>query len=127
GYGTGDAATTDFMYDPDTLASTGVMDPNGNITAYTVDSSGNVLTKTDPLGRVTTNTYNGFNEVLTSEDPNGVTTTNTYDGSGNLLTTSTPLTGTAATATNCRSPSTPVAMAQITCYTYGNGTFPNAV
>lgn len=127
GYGSAVAATTYFMYDPATLALTGTMDPNGNVTSYTVDSSGNVLTKTDPLGRVTTSTYNGFNEPLTVEDGNGVTTTNTYDVSGNPLTTSTPLTGTAATATNCKSPSTAVAMAQVTCFTYGNGTFPGAV
>ena len=126
GYATADAATTYFTYDPATLALTGVMDPNGNVTTYTVDSHGNVLTTTDPLGRVATNTYNSFNEVLTSEDPNGVTTTNTYDSHGNLLTTGTPLMGTSATATNCASPSTPVAIAQVTCYTYGNSSFPGA-
>lgn len=124
GYGTSDAATTYFTYDPATLALTRAMDPNGNITSYTVDSHGNMLTRTDPLGRVTTNTYNSLNELLTTEDGNGVTTTNTYDSHGNLLTTSTPLTGTSATATNCKSPSTAVAIAQVTCFTYGNSTFP---
>ena len=124
GYGTSAAATTYFMYDPATLAVTEVQDPNGNQTVYTVDGSGNVLTVTDPLGREWAYTYNAFNEVLTAEDPNGVTTTNTYDAHGNLTSTSTPLTSTTATATNCASPSTPVAMAQVTCYTYGNATFP---
>jgi YD repeat-containing protein len=124
GYGTSAVATTRFMYDAATLALTGMMDPNGNVTRYTVDASGNVLTKTDPLGREWKYTYNGFNEVLTAQDPNGVTTTSTYDSHGNLTSTSTPLTNTTATATNCASPSTPVAVAQVTCYTYGNSTYP---
>lgn len=127
GYASADAATTYYQYDPSTLALTGVLDPNGNLTTYTVDSSGNILTTTDPLSRTTTKTYNALNEVLTTEDGNGVTTTYTYDANGNLLTVSTPLSGTSATATNCKSPSTAVAMAQVTCYTYGNGTYPGDV
>lgn len=127
GYGTAVAATTYTMYDPATLAVTGTMDPNGGVTTYTVDTSGNVLTSTDPLGRVTTNTWNSCNEPLTTEDPNGVTTTNTWDTNCNLDSTSTPLTGTAATATNCASPVTAVAIAQVTCYTHGNGTYPGDV
>jgi RHS repeat-associated protein len=127
GYGTTDAATTYYEYDPSTLALTATMDPNGNVTTYTVDSSGNILTQTDPLGRVTTNTYNGFNELLTTEDGNGVTTTNTYDGDGNLTSTSTPLVGAAGTATNCASPVTAVAIAAVTCYAHSNGTYPGDV
>jgi RHS repeat-associated protein len=95
GYGTSDAATWRFAYDPETLVRTVTIDPNGGQTTVTVDASGNILTVTDPLGRVTTKTYNGLNEVLTSEDGIGVTTTNTYDGNGNLTQTSTPLVGTA--------------------------------
>ena len=124
GYGTSAAATTYFSYDAATLAVTEVQDPNTNATLYTVDGSGNVLTKTDPLNREWKYTYNAFNEVLTAEDPNGMTTTNTYDAHGNLTSTSAPLTNTSATATNCLSPSTPVAVAQVTCYTYGNSTYP---
>jgi RHS repeat-associated protein len=124
GYGTSDAATTRDQYDPATLGLIGVEDPNGNITSYTRDSSGNVLTTSDPLGRVTTHTYNSFDEVLTTEDGNGVTTTNTYNSNGDLTSTSTPLTNTTATGTNCGSPTTAVAMAAVTCYTYGDTTYP---
>jgi RHS repeat-associated protein len=99
GYGSASAATTQFRYDPNTLALTAVADANGNVTTYSVDNSGNILTVTDPLGRVTTQTYNAFNQVLTTKDGNGVTTTLTYDAHGNLLTTSRPLTGTSQVQT----------------------------
>ena len=120
GYGTPQAASTSWTYDPATAAVTSETDPNGGTTNYTVDSSGNVLSTIDPLGRQTSATYNGFNEPLTSGDGNGVTTTKTYDSHGNLLTVSTPLLnaqgGTVATQvttycyygeTSCGAPSGP--------------------
>ncbi|MDQ6617188.1 MAG: DUF6531 domain-containing protein [Actinomycetota bacterium] len=93
GYGTTQAATWQYAYDPSTLALIGLTDPNGNQTSYTVDGSGNQLTATDPLGRQTRNTYNSLNQLLTSQDPNLVTTTNVYDSRGNLTSVSRPLTG----------------------------------
>lgn len=84
GYGTTSAATTNYLYDPNTLQATQITDPNGNTTYLTYDANGNLLTKTDPLGRTTSYTYNPLNETATSTDPNGVKTTNTYDGTGNL-------------------------------------------
>jgi RHS repeat-associated protein len=113
GLGTADEATNHYMYDPNTLAVTGTMDPNGNITTYDVDSSGNALTVTDPLGQVTTNTYDAFNELLTTTDPNGVTTTYTYDWNENLTSISRPLGATGQT--------------RETDYNYGNGSFPGDV
>lgn len=127
GYDTAAAATTSYAYDASTLALEAVTDANGNSTAYTVDSSGNVLTTTDPLGRMATKTYNAFNEVLTAKDGNGVTTAYTYDGSGNLTSVSVPLTNTTATATNCQSPTIAVAIAQVTCYAHSNATYPGDV
>jgi RHS repeat-associated protein len=106
GYGTPQAATTSWTYDPATAAVISETDPNGGTTTHTVDASGNVLSTTDPLGRATSATYNSFNEPLTKTDGNGVTTTHTYDAHGNLLTESTPLVGTSQTAT--------------TTYTYGD-------
>jgi RHS repeat-associated protein len=114
GSGTTSAGTTFFQYDPDTLALTAVVDANGNLTTYTVDSSGNILTKTDPDGNVTTTTYNSFNEPLTVEDGKTVTTTMTYDGDGNLATTSTPASGSSCTC-------------QVVTYNHANGTYPGDV
>ena len=99
GYGTPQAATSTFGYDPATLALTSVTDPNGHVTTYTVDASGNVLTTTDALGRQDVKGYNSLNEVLTDRDPLGVTTTRTYDAAGNLLSQSRPDTANSTTAT----------------------------
>jgi RHS repeat-associated protein len=106
GYGTPEAATTSWTYDPTTAAMTSETDADGGTTTYTVDANGNVLSTTDPLGRGTSATYNSFNEPLTKTDGNDVTTTYAYDADGNLLTVSTPLAGTSQVVT--------------TKYTYGD-------
>jgi RHS repeat-associated protein len=64
GYGTAEAATTQFTY----------------------DNAGNLLTQTDPRSQVTTLTYNVNNRCLTSTDPLSHTTEWTYDAEGNVLT-----------------------------------------
>jgi RHS repeat-associated protein len=84
GYGSAGAATTSYTYDPATLEPTQIVDPNGNATTMTYDSSGNLLTRTDALGRETVWTYNSFNEPLTMTDPKQVETTYSYDSHGNL-------------------------------------------
>jgi RHS repeat-associated protein len=113
GYGTPQAATWTFGYDPATLGMTSVTDPDGHTTTSTFDSEGNTLTTTDPLGRTTTNTYDSLNDLLTTTDPLGVTTTMTYDAHGNLLSTSRPLTGTSEV--------------QTTTYIYGDPSHPGDV
>ncbi|MEO6504009.1 MAG: RHS repeat-associated core domain-containing protein [Jatrophihabitantaceae bacterium] len=96
GYGTAQAATTYFRYDPATLGQTMVIDPNGHVTSAQFDSRGNPVSRTDALNRTSTFTYNALNEVTSTTEPkqvNGwpITTTMTYDAAGNMLTTSTPL------------------------------------
>ena len=113
GYGTSQAATWTFGYDPATLGMTSVTDPNGHTTTSTFDSEGNTLTSTDALSRTTTNTYDSLNDLLTTTDALSVTTTMTYDARGNLLSRSRPLTGTAET--------------QTTTYTHGDATHPGDV
>ena len=91
GYGTGAAATWQYIYDPTTAALVSETDPNNHTTVYTVDSSGNVLSSLDPMGRTTSATYNSFNEPLTKEDGNLITTTYVYNAKGDLTSVSTPL------------------------------------
>ncbi len=103
-YGTSQAATWAYSYDPATLGVTQVVDPLGHATTATFDSSGNRLTATDALGRTTTWTYNAYNEVTSVTPPatygsaGPSTTTYTYDesayssgGAGNLTAVSTPI------------------------------------
>jgi len=88
-----------FSYDPNVLATTGVIDPNGETSTSTRDASANALTSTDPEGRPTNSTYNSFNEPLTRQDPSHVTTTFTYNSTGDTATVSRPLVGTMQSAT----------------------------
>jgi RHS repeat-associated protein len=103
GYGTPQAATTSYWYDPNTLGRTAIQDPNGVFTVYTYDASGNRSSATDALGRTTSWTYNAFNEVTSIVEPlkfgsTSLVTTLQYDepgmsagGAGNLTSKSTPL------------------------------------
>lgn len=100
GYGTAQAATSGYQYDPSSLGMTTVTDPDNHPVTNTYDPGGNLLTRVDSLNRKTTYTYNGFNEVLTATDPLNVTTTNSYDANGNLTTLSRPLVGTSQAAQN---------------------------
>jgi RHS repeat-associated protein len=99
GYGTPQAATWQYAYDPVSQGITSITDPNNHVTRNTWDPNGNLLTHTDALNRTTTYTYDALNDVLTVKDPLNVTTTNAYDVRGNLASTSRPLTGTSQTAT----------------------------
>jgi len=97
GYGTGQAATTYYRYDPATLGRSMVIDPNGDISRAQYDSNGNPVSRTDALNRTTYYTYNDFNEVTSVTEPkridywHPITTSLTYDDAGNLLTTEAPL------------------------------------
>jgi RHS repeat-associated protein len=86
GYGTSNAQTWTFSYDPSTLGGTSETDPNGNTMTSTYDQFGNLLTSTDALGNTTSYTYNSLNESLTVTEPSGIESTYTYDDDGNVLT-----------------------------------------
>jgi RHS repeat-associated protein len=96
GYGTAQAATTYYRYDPATLGQTMVIDPDGNITQAQYDSNGNQLSRTDALNRTTNYNYNALNEITSIYEPlvigsTRVSTSMTYDAAGNLLTKSSAL------------------------------------
>lgn len=99
GWGTAQAATSSYEYDPVSLGVVAVTDPNNHVRRRTYDTRGNALTSTDALNRTTTVTYNAYDEPLTVTDARNVTTTMAYDANGNLLTRSTPLTGTSQVQT----------------------------
>jgi RHS repeat-associated protein len=79
---TGNATSYTYDSSGNMLSKT---EPGGKVTSYTYDNAGNMLTTTDPLGNTSTFTYNTFGQVVTATDPNGHTISNTYDVKGNLL------------------------------------------
>jgi len=95
GVGTAAEATWRYSYDPFTLGSETVTDPNGHVRTFSYDDYGNPLTATDPLGRTTSFTYGPAGQLTSVTDPAGVTTTLTYDANANLLSTERPLADTA--------------------------------
>ena len=65
--------------------------PDGSIKSYTYDSNSNMTSVTDPLGNKTSYTYNSLNLVATIIDPKGAVTTYQYDSRGNLTKITDPL------------------------------------
>ena len=87
GYGTADASTTEYGFDPTTGMLTSTKDGRGKTwtTQYGYAANPYVATKTiDPLNRQRTMTYNSVGDLLTLTDAEGVTTRNEYDANGNL-------------------------------------------
>jgi RHS repeat-associated protein len=116
GYGTAQAATWGYSYDPNTLGITKVTDPNGHASTATYDpATGRQLTSTDALNRKTTYTYDNLGDTTSVTDPANVTTSYTYDTAGNLQFQSTPLVG-----------SSPVQY-RTTTYIYGDSSHPGDV
>jgi RHS repeat-associated protein len=99
GYGTADAATWTYTYDPVTLGVATVTDPLSHTWTYLYDSSGNRTSSCDPLSHCVTGTFNTYDEPLTVTDAASVTTTYTYDPAGNLLSSSAPVDATHAATT----------------------------
>jgi RHS repeat-associated protein len=99
GYGTAQASTWTYSFDPSAVGSTATVGPNGQTVTTVRDANANVLSETDGLGRTTAYSYNTFSKPLTILDPTGVTTTNIYNGTGDLTSTSRPLVGTSQVQT----------------------------
>ncbi len=86
-YGTGEAATTTYEYDPDDgLVATTT--PNHETTKFTYDAEGNRASETNPAGEVIKWTYNSDHEITGITEPSGVATTIERDAHGNPLTVS---------------------------------------
>jgi RHS repeat-associated protein len=84
GYGTSDAGTTSYTYDPITLGVTTQTDPDGNLETFTYDDHGNKTSESNALGFTTNYVYDNAGDLLESVDANGVATVNQYDQAGQI-------------------------------------------
>ena len=84
GYGTSDAATWSYTYDPASLGVTSVTDPDGHTAYATYDTRGNKLTSTDALGNTWSYEYDSHDQLTVSVDPLGLRTTYGYDQAGHV-------------------------------------------
>ena len=84
GYGTADAGTWSYTYDPVTLGVSSETDPDGNLTTYSYDDHGNKISESNGLGVTTNYRYDNADRLIETIDGNGVATVNQYDQSGHL-------------------------------------------
>jgi len=80
-----DTVSTSYAYDKSGDLTT-VTDPNGNITSYTYDDFGQMLTQVSPVTGTTTYAYDSAGNLTSTTDANGAVTTRTYDVLGRILT-----------------------------------------
>jgi len=79
GYGTSDAGTTSYTYDPVTLGVSGQTDPDGNVETFTYDDHGNKTSESNALGFTKNYAYDNNDDLIETIDANGVATVTTYD------------------------------------------------
>lgn len=84
GYGTADAGTTAYTYDPVTLGVSTKTDADGDLTTYTYDDHGNRTSESDALGFTTDYAYDDAGNLVETIDPGGVATVNQYDQAGHV-------------------------------------------
>jgi RHS repeat-associated protein len=84
GYGTADAGTWSYTYDPVTLGISSETDPDGNLTTYSYDDQGNLTSESNGLGVTTNYLYDSNGNLIETIDGNGVATVNTYDQAGHI-------------------------------------------
>ena len=84
GYGTANAGTWSYTYDPVTLGVSTMTDPDGNLTTYTYDDEGDRTSESNGLGVTTNYLYDSQGDLIESIDGNGVATVNQYDQSGHI-------------------------------------------
>jgi RHS repeat-associated protein len=84
GYGAANAGTWSYTYDPVSLGISTETDPDGNVTTYSYDASGNLTSKSNGLGVTTNYLYDSAGDLLETIDGNGVATLNQYDQAGHI-------------------------------------------
>ncbi|SED13647.1 RHS repeat-associated core domain-containing protein [Amycolatopsis tolypomycina] len=84
GYGTADAGTTSYTYDPVTLGVSTQTDPDGYVETFAYDDHGNKTSESDALGYTTNYAYDDAGDVVETIDANGVATVNQFDQAGQI-------------------------------------------
>ncbi|WP_327370726.1 RHS repeat-associated core domain-containing protein [Streptomyces sp. NBC_01217] len=84
GYGTTEAGTWTYTYDPISLGVTSVSDPDGNLQTYAYDDHGNQISAGDARGFTTSHVYDDKDNLITTIDPSGLRTDYAYDESGHI-------------------------------------------
>jgi len=84
GYGTADAGTAAYTYDPLTLGVTTQTDADGNLQTFTYDDHGNKTSASNSLGFTTNYVYDGADNLVETIDADGVATVNAYDQAGHV-------------------------------------------
>jgi RHS repeat-associated protein len=84
GYGTANAGTWSYTYDPVSLGVSAETDPDGHVTTYTYDANGNLTSKSNGLGVTTNYLYDSAGDLLETIDGDGVATVNQYDQAGHI-------------------------------------------
>ncbi|WP_266318811.1 RHS repeat-associated core domain-containing protein [Kitasatospora sp. NBC_00240] len=86
GYGSADAGTTSYAYDPVSLGVTAATDPNGNLQTFTYDDRGNLTSASDARGFTTVKSYDSKDNLRLIIDPAGLQSTFNYDEAGHIAT-----------------------------------------
>ncbi|MFI9387440.1 RHS repeat-associated core domain-containing protein [Kutzneria sp. NPDC052558] len=84
GYGSADAGTWTYTYDPVTLGVTSVTDPLGNLQTFAYDDHGNKISSSDARGFATNYQYDDHGNLIATITPQGVRTSNNIDEAGHI-------------------------------------------
>lgn len=84
GYGTSDAGTWTYTYDPISLGITSVADPDGNLQTFAYDDHGNQISASDARGFTTERAYDDQDRLVTTIAPDGLETDYAYDEAGHI-------------------------------------------
>jgi RHS repeat-associated protein len=86
GAGSSNAGTWTYTYDPVTLGTSTITDPDGGVQTFTYDDQGNRTSQSDARGYTTAYTFDDLGDMTSQIDAIGVKTTYQYDDAGHIKT-----------------------------------------